>query len=195
MRRYRPLAVLMACGIILAGLLALAGAPAAGAPSYPVVVTQDAGIVRLECFGAGGQSSGTAVHLGAGRYVTAAHVLEGTTCQIGPNPIAITHFSPETDFAMFDAAPAVTAIAVSCAGFRPGEHYLARGYAFGHETNAHLPWIASYFPREGRTEFVGDAIPGMSGGPVLDRKGRVVGVVLQRLASAAIPLSSTPVCA
>jgi S1-C subfamily serine protease len=79
---------------------------------------------------------------------------------------------------------------VSCRGFREGRFYLAGGYAFGVRPMLHgLRYGGGRGQvselKDGRPEARGDdfplfdglAFPGMSGGPVVDLEGRLVGIV------------------
>lgn len=141
-------------------------------------------------------SIGTAFAIEPGRYVTAAHVLVSVIgSQFGPpalrdsagtiHPIGdITKFSSHEDFVVFSAAGEVAGKAlevnrtptvdeaVYAVGNALGEGIIIRDGLFTSETpeqqDGRWKWL----------RFSAAASPGNSGGPLLDTKGRVVGVVI-----------------
>lgn len=185
---------------------ALAAASAAlllaASNSAPQLVSADynhnpAAIVRIECRWADGGSIGTAVKIGRDSYITAAHVVDKGACQIGGAPIAVTWMGrPQIDFATLTGPASDTAMPVSCGGYRAGHIYAARGYAFGGHDLFLQPWLATTIPwANGLSVFLGEAYAGMSGGPLIDRQGRVRGIVNTRMPSMSLSLAVTPVCA
>jgi hypothetical protein len=138
--------------------------------------------------------AGTAFKIGWNTYVTAEHVSDNEGCAIDGMPIDVTrHESINLDMTILRGPASPRSLPISCAGFKPGAVYLARGHVPGAWFMA-LPWLATEIVEDGQRVLVGEAIPGMSGGAVLDRKGRVVGVVSKRLAARATSLSDTSLC-
>lgn len=177
------------------GLLALGCAFALAAPS-PVPADEPyshdpAAIVKVECDG----GWGTAVKIGPSSYITAAHVIDAGGCKVGGAGITLTAVDPSLDFAAFIGPNSNHVIPLSCDGYRAGKIYVARGYAAGFGVNIRVPWLATELTDAGQALMIGDAIPGMSGGPLIDRKGRVTGIVNQRAASRSLPLDRTSLCA
>lgn len=172
----------------LASGLSLISAPVS-APTPGPYPHDESLIVQVMC----SASAGTAVKVGWNTYLSAAHVSDNEGCTIGGKPILVTRRDAENDFSILRGPASPLALPISCAGFRPGRVYLARGHVPGAWFMA-LPWLATELREGGQPVFVGEAIPGMSGGAVLDRKGRVVGVVSKRLAARATSLSETSVC-
>ncbi len=142
------------------------------------------------------QSIGTAFALGHNRYVTAAHVvLVGIDSQFGPPALRrsdgkvfsidrILNFSEHQDFVVFslvnDPAPLGFAThrepkidePVLAVGNALGDGIVIRDgqytSATAEEQDGRWKWI----------RFSAAASPGNSGGPLLDREGRVIGVVI-----------------
>jgi hypothetical protein len=178
--------------VALAALLCAAPTTSeAGPPPYS---HDEAAIVRVFCTNPLGTSVGTAVKVGPGEYITAAHVVDSGQCHIGIVPIVVTHLDKLRDFATFTGPVSAAVVRISCDGFKPGRVYEARGFAGGEFTNISFPWQATELASWPWTVFVGEAIPGMSGGPLIDRKGRVTGVVNMRWPARSLPLSRTGLC-
>jgi hypothetical protein len=179
-------------------LLALCAAAFLAAPSTPASAPYDhdpAAIVRVQCITQLGTRTGSGVRIAPDTYITAAHVVvESGECSIAGVPITVTFSDEPSDFAMFSGGAAGPTMPVHCGGFKAERVYLARGFAFGGNANFGMPWQATEITDNSLRLFIGDAIPGMSGGPVIDRKGRVAGIVNMRLASRGLPLSATKVC-
>lgn len=145
------------------------------------------------------RSVGTAFAIGHNQYVTASHVLIlGQGSQFGPpalrdaagNVYAIDQvlkYSNRQDFAVFSLVhepPGVKALQIGSAlalngtvfavGNALGEGIVVRDGVFTSETpeemNGDWKWI----------RFSAAASPGNSGGPLVDERGRVVGVVLRK---------------
>ena len=149
----------------------------------------DAAIVRVEC----DDGIGTAVKISGDTYVTATHVVSSGVCRVGG--VRITNIvSEENDFSSFTGPTSTVKAKVSCRGYRAGDFYLARGYAFGAADIHSIPWQATPFVIKGYQTFMGDGIPGMSGGPVVDSRGRVVGVTNRRWPSQSIAFKNTSIC-
>lgn len=150
-----------------------------------------AAITTVSC----GQAVGTAFHIGGGRYITAAHVVNNGECTIAGLPAPKVAVIPELDFAEVGGPVDRPKFDISCDGFGAGKEYLAIGYALG-KLRVTLPLLNSAFGKDGNNSmFVGgDMIPGMSGGPMIDRAYRVSGINLQRWPSGARSLSETYLC-
>ncbi len=144
------------------------------------------------------RSIGTAFAIGHGRFVTAGHVVAaGCGSQSGPMAIRdssdkvylvdkIIKYSLEEDYAVFTVvdAPRVTALETRD---RPalGEAVFAVGNAYGEGIVIRdgLYTSDTLEERDGRWKwlrFSAAASPGNSGGPLVDTRGRVIGVVLRK---------------
>jgi len=144
------------------------------------------------------KSVGTAFAIGHGRFVTAAHVIAvGTGSQFSPIAIRdeagkvylvdrILKYSEPEDYAVFTVtdAPRVTGLdthdrpalndAVYAVGNAYGEGIVIRDGLYTSDTPEE---------RQGRWKwlrFSAAASPGNSGGPLVDGRGRVIGVVLRK---------------
>lgn len=169
------------------------------APVIPETVGfqhNEAAIVQVHCR----YAMGTAFKVGPTFYITALHVVEGGTCSVDGQLVTINTMDVENDFATFTGPPSDAILKVNCKGFRPGEEYIARGFAFGGRANFLQPLTATSarYRHNGHvlpfTVFVGDIFKGMSGGPTIDDKGRAVGVNSKLNPSMATPLSMTGLC-
>jgi len=143
-------------------------------------------------------SIGTAFAIGNGRYVTAAHVLlSGLNSQWGPpalrdnrgNVYAIDQvrkFSLERDFVVFTLTnpPSRAALAIDTRP-APGQVVYSVGNAYGTGVVIRDGLYTSDTPEEqdGRWKwmrFSAAASPGNSGGPLVDKDAKVIGVVLAK---------------
>jgi hypothetical protein len=164
--------------------------PLASSPPRALDVDQ-AAIAIILC---GGERAGTAFWIAPTRIMTAAHVTRGAACQIGGVPVELVREDGDNDVAELRSAEAHPFLRVSCDGFRAGQLYRAIGYVGG-EYRANMPWIPTGFrDPSGQNEFIGQAEPGMSGGPVIGRGGDVAGVVNQRWPARSRALKDTFVC-
>lgn len=164
------------------------------APSYQ---HDPSAIVQVFCASEQGTALGTAIRVTHNGYITARHVVALGKCTIvgeAGGPITVTYSDEKTDFATFIGPEGRGIIPISCDGFVAGRIYVARGYAGGNPYDVLVPWLATDLTDGPKTLFLGDAIPGMSGGPLIDRAGRVVGIVNQHTASRSLPLSLSKVC-
>lgn len=173
--------IALACGAAL-----LCAAPTQPSGTY---AHDEAAIVLVNCIA----TTGSAFKVGPNSYATAAHVVDAPGCMVSGEPIKVTHFDRERDYATFigPASPAV--LRVSCEGFKGARLYLARGYPQG-AFNIYAPWWSVGISLAGFNIFQGEAIPGMSGGVVMDEWGRAVGVVSKRWPPRAMALRNTGYC-
>lgn len=167
------------------------------APAMPVGTYEhdEKAIVLVQCQRALGRVSGSAFKVGPNTYVTADHVVREGRCYVAGVQIEITHRDEKRDYATFTGPVSVSTLRTSCAGFQTGRAYLARGYPGGGSFNISAPWQAIPLVMDHFRVFVaGDAIPGMSGGPVMDDSGRAIGIVSKRYPARSMALKYTGFC-
>lgn len=148
----------------------------------------ESAVVYVDC----GMKSGTAVRIGPTEYVTAAHVVTDDVCRVNGEVIH-PRIDGSQDFATF-SGPRGKYLKKYCRDFAKDETYLAVGYAMGAPFLTSTPLMATEMKSGGMRVFVGETIPGQSGGPVIDRSGRVVGIVNMRWPARSVPLRNTSVC-
>ena len=163
---------------------------APSAPSAKPYAHDEAAIVKVECEG----GWGSAVKIGPSEYITAAHVVNAGGCTVDGVGITVTRVNDLFDYATFTGPTNNHVIPVSCGGFDAGKIYVARGYPGGFPGLVRVPWLMTELTDQGQRLAIGDAIPGMSGGALIDRRGRVTGIVNRRVASRSLPLSATSAC-
>ena len=168
----------------LAVIWAALSAPSEIKPPIPDAV------VPMDCL----VTVASAVKIGTDLYITAAHVVAGHSCTIYGNAITDIKTAPDQDFATFRGPSSPVTAKYTCKGYKGGEEYLAIGYADGLPFLSYMPWIASHFHFDDQQAFTGEAIPGMSGGAVIDQSKRVVGIVNRRWPARSIPLKDTSIC-
>ena len=153
-------------------------------------------VKQVDCIG----GKGTAFKIADGRWISVAHVTENIGCAIDGKPIGAT--SEPGDFSIVDHDGHGSGFPINCDGFVPGRWYFAAGYAGGYEWQTVQRHLATYkkSERDGYRVLIGTqaVIPGMSGGPILNEKGEVVGTVnmlnLDRPISYSRELKDTSLC-
>lgn len=167
------------------------------APAMPVGTYEhdEKAIVLVQCQRMLGRVSGSAFKVGPNTYVTADHVVREGACYVAGEPIEVTHRDEKRDYATFTGPASASVFKTSCAGFKTGRTYFARGFPGGGNFNIYTPWIAMPLVVEQfRVFMAADAIPGMSGGVVMDEYGNAVGVVNKRYPARSMALKYTGFC-
>lgn len=138
--------------------------------------------------------SGTGTIIAHNRVLTAQHVIQGgTMCGINKRiPTTVSYQNVNDDVAILDAPIGSSPVsAISCDPYVKGKPYLMFGYAGGRDfaldygefsgqyidakiKDDNLPGGIRHLPHAAL--FSGETTPGMSGGPVFDLSGRIVGI-------------------
>jgi serine protease Do len=144
------------------------------------------------------RSIGTAFAIGPNRFVSAAHVISaGNGSQYGPLALRdatgmtyridkVIKYSSREDYAVFSVLAAPVLVPLETRSRPPlNTPVFAVGNAFGEGVVARDGLYTSDTPEEldGRWQwlrFSAAASPGNSGGPLIDRNGKVVGVVVRK---------------
>lgn len=171
--------------ILLASAYAAVATPSEAPPPPPTPILYDSQrtntsyplVHQVSC----DEGSGTAFRIGPTRFATAAHVAKLSHCTIDGHTASATELDTANDFAILESGPPkLGAMKVSCEGFHTGEWYWSNGYALGLPYQTSVAINASFYinQRSGLRIFTGDhtVIPGMSGGPVMNADGEVVGI-------------------
>ena len=126
------------------------------------------------------KGSGTAFRTGPTTMISVAHVTDNEGCKVAGQPFTVAN-DPGLDFSVITTpVKRGGAFRINCDGFKVGEWYYAAGYAYGR------PWQQTVTLRaiatdNGRGLAVlhgyPTVIPGMSGGPIMNAAGEVVGTV------------------
>lgn len=134
------------------------------------------GVYRIDCE----EGRGTAVQIGHHRLISAAHVTAMHGCAVGGKPVTVTEQDGARDFAEISADVPGPGLKMSCEGYHAGEWVWSVGYAHGASFQTAIALYATYIKdREGKRVLIGPytVIPGMSGGPIMNARGEVVGIV------------------
>jgi len=140
-------------------------------------------VVQVRC----GGSTGTAAWIDRNTLITAQHVTRNGACSIKGQAAATVYEEARLDFAVLRSAsdaPERMRMAVSCAGFKDGARYFGVGFALGrHFVTQPFTGTRYFETRRRRDAFAGMSMlrgysfRGMSGGPVVDESGNIVGIV------------------
>jgi hypothetical protein len=130
-----------------------------------------------------GRSFGTAFQVSADRMITAQHVTVNGPCSIDGAPVRTVKEDARLDVALIERRGSAV-LRVSCGRPRKGHKYRGIGYAGGvYRMDSNLVGTGRYFLNPfqpsmwGMSGFRGNAIPGMSGGPILNKAGDVVALI------------------
>jgi S1-C subfamily serine protease len=152
-------------------------------------------VIKIGCtkVSDGKTNLGTAFYLGEGKFGAATHVIEdAATCYEAQSlmPLIPIHTDAASDFTLLklvmeEPYPA-GGFTVNCNGYEFGRTYLTMGYALGRvlviNSLYHLgaytdnKYIVEGLPRPGMATLEGLMIVGMSGGPIVNLAGEVVGI-------------------
>ena len=130
-----------------------------------------------------GTGSGTAWQATPTLLITAAHVTRHAPCTIDGIPVPVVHESEDLDFAAVSGSFGKP-LAYSCRPAVRGRTYFGIGYAAGIFrmdsrliAKGRISMVLGRPSLTGMVDFQGGIIPGMSGGPIVDKAGRVVAIV------------------
>jgi hypothetical protein len=182
----------------LAALLALVPVSAVPQTTSSLELVHYPLVHRVDCL----EGRGTAFRVGGVHWLSVAHVTALHACSIDNQPITVTEQDGKRDFAQLDAGimPA-NGFKINCKGFIPGHWMWAVGYPWGGPVQIAMPVYVAYAKTDdGRRVLIGEHtfIPGMSGGPVLNEQGEVVGLVNAYVPGTSVSISrdlrDTSVC-
>lgn len=177
-------------------ILALAALPLISARPFPEETALHYPLVhQVRC----DKSRGTAFRIGPNQMISVAHVTMNSGCKIGGEAFESME-APKLDFATITVARhKIDAMPINCDGFQPGEWYFATGYAYGNEWQTTVRLFATLNKDGGMRVLRGEAIRGMSGGPIMNAKGEAVGTVNAKHIfmplTYSVELKDTSVCA
>lgn len=162
-------------------LIAAPGSSTGSAPiAEPTSYFIDLSLVHLlQCDG----SSGSGVRVDANLILTAAHVAATMPCTLDGVPLTIETIHEEADVALLRSPAASPRRAVvSCSAPTSGATYFAVGWAAGSDFVVQRligtgTFERSQYPFIGAAQFRGSAWGGMSGGPIFDGDGNLIGIV------------------
>lgn len=172
----------------LAALMLAVSSPAAAPAPLPVNTNPSPYFLHLNlvplvsCQG----GSGSAFVVDTDTLVTANHVIESGSCTVWGSPVEVLFQDRELDYAVIRVTVAFPGrFVIDCAGYQSGNRYYAAGWAGGADlvmqkldgTDGRMSLTRSKVPWQGQALLRGSSFAGMSGGPIVDERGFVVGIV------------------
>lgn len=167
---------------IAAGLTSAAPAPEAVPSDYFIPISL---VRQLKCDNGNGSGvTGTGSYIDRDLVLTAHHVTGNRSCSIDGTPVQVVYSNADLDISVVRTPDVSEArMTTSCTAPRAGEEYFAIGFANGRDfvvqrftaTGTAVPARSRDF--HGMNVFRGASYHGMSGGPVIDRDGNIVGTL------------------
>jgi hypothetical protein len=186
---------------LFAGALALACLPSVAnaqerLPSIDAPIEYGA-IFQIHCVSPQMSMRGTAFHIGQGRVISAAHVSMKGRCEADGVPLETVREDEKLDVVEFHSPVMASrpALKVSCRVPRQGEWLRAVGWGvLNFRLTLPLIFSGNIDPDFGFLITLGTVEKGMSGGPDVDSKGRVVAINNMHSSSRLRSLTETWVC-
>lgn len=169
------------CILPIAALISASPAPEMPPNGYFIPIDL---IHKLTCSGPSGAVMGSGSYVDAHHILTAAHVAAGRTCIVGDQVAQTVMVDTARDVAVVRTVePGRGRISFSCVKPKAGDEAFAIGFAGGSDfvvqrftaTGTFIPKRVRNF--QGLAIFKGHAYRGMSGGPVIDRHGQIIGIL------------------
>jgi hypothetical protein len=144
----------------------------------------------IRCVDDDGPVSGSGVIIGKDRILTANHVIfEENSCTVDGKQAKLISHDEKLDVALLevDLGPKPPVVEISCDGYLLDHLYFSLGYAWTQDFAMtkmvatgifeDAPPSEEYpFSQKHMAKLIGYVYPGMSGGPVFDESGRLVGI-------------------